>query len=190
MEATLSGQTGYLFLVRPPALMTLRGNEENMKNLFMLFSLSFLLIPVVNAQSGPTDDEAAIKKPAFDYIEGWYAADAARMENALHPDLAKRIIYNDPKTGRSQLNHQSAMTLVQNTRKGGGSKTPKERQLKEITILDRFNNVAVVKIVASDWIDYLEEAKSVSPAPSALQKQIDEIKARLATSPVTASHQP
>jgi hypothetical protein len=31
--------------------------------------------------------------------------------------------------------------------------------LKEVTILDRYNNAAVVKIVASDWIDYLEVAK-------------------------------
>jgi len=31
--------------------------------------------------------------------------------------------------------------------------------LKEIKILDRYNNAAVVKIVASDWIDYLEVAK-------------------------------
>jgi len=25
----------------------------------------------------------------MDYIEGWYAGDAARMEKALHPELAK-----------------------------------------------------------------------------------------------------
>ena len=53
----------------------------------------------------------------------------------------------------------SAMTLVQRTRAGGGKKIPKERQQKDITILDRYNNVAVVRIVASDWIDYLQEGK-------------------------------
>ena len=52
-----------------------------------------------------------------------------------------------------------AMTLVQRTRDGGGKKTPQDRQLKEVTILDRYNNAAVVKIVASDWIDYLEMGK-------------------------------
>ena len=45
------------------------------------------------------------------------------------------------------------------TRDGGGKKTPPDRQLKEIKILDRYNNAAVVKIIASDWIDYLEVAK-------------------------------
>src|SRR4051812_14973787 len=38
-------------------------------------------------------DSAAIKATALDYIEGWYTGDAERMERALHPELAKRIVY-------------------------------------------------------------------------------------------------
>jgi hypothetical protein len=114
---------------------------------------------MANAQTNSGDDDAAIKVTALNYIEGWYEGDAARMESALHPELAKRMIYTDPKTGHSQFNHMGAMQLVQNTRRGGGNKTPKDEQLKEITILDRYNNAAVVKIVASGWIDYLEVAK-------------------------------
>jgi hypothetical protein len=30
-------------------------------------------------------------KTALDYTEGWYAGDAARMERALPPELAKRM---------------------------------------------------------------------------------------------------
>ena len=63
------------------------------------------------------------------------------------------------KNGHSQFNHMGAMAVVQRTRDGGGKKTPPDQQLKEVTILDRYNNAAVVKIVASDWIDYLEVAK-------------------------------
>ena len=120
---------------------------------------ALLLNGAAIAQIAPPDESAAIKKTALDYIEGWYAGDAARMERALHPELAKRMISTDPKTGRSQFNHMGAMALVQHTRDGGGKKTPPDRQLKEVTILDRYNNAAVVKIVASDWIDYLEVAK-------------------------------
>src|SRR5579859_6208732 len=111
------------------------------------------------AQSLSQEDAAAIKKPALDYIEGWYEGDAARMESALHPELAKRIVIVDQQTGHSRLDSMSAMTLVQRTRSGGGSKTPKEKQQKDVTILDRFNNAAMVKVVASDWVDYLQEAK-------------------------------
>lgn len=128
-----------------------------MRKLIVITAI-LLLTTCAHAQ-GTANDEAAIKKTALDYIEGWYEGDAARMETALHPELAKRMIFTDPKTGHSQFNHMGAMQLVQNTRRGGGSKTPKEQQTKDITILDRYNNAAVVKIVASGWIDYLEEAK-------------------------------
>src|ERR1700747_3620988 len=132
---------------------------------FQIFSISavsfsiaslFLLGAVIFAQPSDSKDHKAIKRTALDYIEGWYTGDAARVERALHPELAKRMISTDSKTGRSQFNHMGAMSLVQRTRDGGGTKTPPDRQLKEVTILDRFNNAAVVKIVASDWIDYLE----------------------------------
>src|SRR5918999_4023226 len=82
------------------------------------------------------------------------------MERALHPDLAKRIVRTDPKSGRSRLDQMSAMGLVQGVRRGGGKNTPKERQQKDVTILDVFENAASVKVVASDWVDYLHIAKS------------------------------
>jgi hypothetical protein len=53
----------------------------------------------------------------------------------------------------------SAMTLVQFTRSGGGKQTPKEKQQKDVSILDVFENAASVKVVASDWVDYLQMAK-------------------------------
>src|SRR5438552_8720341 len=130
-----------------------------MKKIILLIIPVFLLNGIGLAQTTSPDESAAITKTALDYIEGWYAGDAARMERALHPELAKRMSSSDPKTGRSQFNHMGAMTLVQHTRDGGGKKTPPDRQLKEIKILDRYNNAAVVKIVASDWIDYLEMGK-------------------------------
>ncbi len=130
-----------------------------MTKVLSLIAIVILFSGVAGAQTAPADENAAITKTALNYIEGWYEGNAERMESALHPELAKRIIYTDPKSGRSQFSHMGAMTLVLGTREGGGSKTPKEKQLKEVTILDRFENVAIVKIVASDWIDYLSVAK-------------------------------
>ena len=130
-----------------------------MTKTFSLIAMVLLAATAAVAQTGPSDESAAITKTALNYIEGWYEGNAGRMESALHPELAKRMIYTDPKSGRSQFNHMGAMALVQGTKRGGGTQTPKEKQLKEVTILDRFNNAAVVKIVASDWIDYLSVAK-------------------------------
>ncbi len=113
-------------------------------------------LPAENAQSSA--DAAAIRQTALDYIEGWYEGNAERMERALHPGLAKRIVRTNQE-GNSRLNQMSAMTLVQGTRRGGGKNTPKEKQQKDVTILDVFENAASVKVVASDWIDYLHMAK-------------------------------
>lgn len=104
-------------------------------------------------------DAAAIKQTALDYIEGYYDGNAERMERALHPDLAKRIVRTDPTSKRSRLEQMSAMGLVQATRSHANKPTPKDQQQKDVTILDAFENAASVKVVASDWIDYLHVAK-------------------------------
>ena len=104
-------------------------------------------------------DQAAIKQTALDYIEGWYEGNPERMERSLHPELAKRIVQTDPKTGKSVLNQMGAMTLVQRTREAIGTKTPAERRQRDVVILDMFENVASVRVTAADWIDYLHVAK-------------------------------
>lgn len=122
--------------------------------LFAILLIAF--VSRANAQSAA--DAAAIKQTALDYIEGWYEGNAERMERALHPELAKRIVRTNQE-GRSRLDQMGAMTLVQGTRRGGGKETPKEKQQKDVTILDVFDNAASVKVVAADWIDYLHMAK-------------------------------
>ncbi len=128
-----------------------------MRKLFIIFII--LLASSLNlAHAQSPADTAAIKQTALDYIEGWYEGNAERMERALHPELAKRIVRTN-KEGMSRLDQMSAMSLVLGTRRGGGTKTPKEKQQKDVTILDVYENAASVKVVASDWIDYLHVAK-------------------------------
>lgn len=101
-------------------------------------------------------DSVAIRATALDYIDGYYTGDAARMERALHPDLAKRIVSTDAQ-GRSRLGQMSAMTLVLGTRAGGGKDEAVKRE--EVKILDIFQNTAAVRIDAGTWVDYLHVAK-------------------------------
>ncbi len=123
-----------------------------------LVVVSLLMALATEARAQSPADAAAIKQAALDYIEGWYEGNAERMERALHPELAKRIVRTN-KEGQSNLGQMSAMSLVLGTRRGGGKQTPKERQQKDVTILDVFENAASVKVVASDWVDYLHLAK-------------------------------
>jgi Putative lumazine-binding len=126
------------------------------KVVLLLVTILFLSVVQVKAQS--TSDAELIKQTALDYIEGWYEGNAERMERALHPELAKRIVRTDPK-GRSGLGQMGAMTLVLSTKAGGGKTTPKEKQQKDVTVLDIFGNTASAKVIASDWIDYMHLAK-------------------------------
>ena len=103
-------------------------------------------------------DSAAIRAAALDYIEGWYSGNAERMERAVHPDLAKRIMNTDQR-GRRVLGHQSAMTLVLNTRRGAGKETPVAEQRTDVRVLDIFGNAASVRVDAGGWVDYLHVAR-------------------------------
>lgn len=106
-----------------------------------------------------TTDLAAIEQTALDYIEGFYAGDAARMERALHPELAKRIVRPDGDSRRSQLVEMSALTLVQITGARVGRPTPDADRQQDVTVLDVLENAASVKVVAGAWIDYLHLAR-------------------------------
>ena len=123
-----------------------------------LFVGVIMLRPSVIMGQSPADS-AAIRATALDYIDGWYTGDGARMERALHPELAKRIVMSDPQ-GRSRLGQMSAMTLVQNTQRGGGKDTPADKRRDEVKILDIYQNAASVRVQASSWVDYLHVAKS------------------------------
>ncbi len=106
----------------------------------------------------PEAERQAIEQAARDYIEGWYSGDAARMERSLHPDLAKRIVFHDPR-GFDRLEPISALGLVIATRRGVGCQVPEAERRAEITILDAFGKAACVRVDAAAWVDYLHLGK-------------------------------
>ena len=127
-----------------------------LRPLLLLAILPFAPFPTVAAQTPA--DSAGIRQAALDYVVGYYEGDGARMERAIHPELAKRIVAVDER-GRYRLGQMSAMTLVEGTRAGGGRDTPVAERRSDVTIFDIYQNAASAKIYASGWIDYLHLAK-------------------------------
>ena len=124
----------------------------------LLLALLLASTPAGADAPRPDDPDAkGIRQAALDYIEGWYEGSVDRMARAVHPELVKRIV--ETKDGASRIGNMGASMLVAGVRAGYGMQTPKEKQLKDVTILDRFENAAAVKVVASDWIDYLQVGK-------------------------------
>jgi hypothetical protein len=137
-----------------------------MKRTLLLLAFVMFAVGAAQAQQAqlapakPSDaDLAAIKATALDYAEGCYEAKPERMERALHPELAKRIVRNDANTGRSVLDNMGATSLVNIVARGCAKNTPPERQQKDVTILDVFGNAATVKLIMDGWVDYLHIAK-------------------------------
>ena len=116
-----------------------------------------LALPLSAGAQTPADS-SAIRASALNYIEGWYTADAARMERALHPHLAKRFV--EPRAdGGVQLTETTALELVQPVRRGGGSDIPVSTRRTDVQILDIFQDVASVRVDAHAWIDYMHLAR-------------------------------
>jgi len=125
--------------------------------LVLLALAALAAAPALHAQTAA--DSAGIRAAALDYIDGWYAGDGARMERALHPELAKRNVFTDPQSRRSRLIQMSALTLINQTRAGGGSDIPAAERKSEVTILDVFQGAASVRVRAATWVDYMHLAK-------------------------------
>ncbi len=120
--------------------------------------LLLAVMPFTLLRAQTAADSNGIRQAALDYIEAYYEGDGARMERALHPELAKRIVRTNDQ-GRSQLQQMSAMSLVLGTRAGGGKDIPAANRRRDVRILDMYQNAASAKIDASDWVDYLHLAK-------------------------------
>lgn len=130
-----------------------------MKKTALIVVISFVLALSLFALNDEVEKEKiTIKQAALDYIEGWYEGDATRMERALHPELAKRGVGTLPQTGRTLLNYATFSNMVEYTRAGLGKNLEKKQKI-EVVILDVFKNIACVKIVSPDFIDYLQIAK-------------------------------
>jgi putative lumazine-binding protein len=123
-----------------------------------LLILALLAAPAA-ARAQTAADSAAIRAAALDYVEGWYEGNPERMGRALHPELVKRIVVSDTATGKSVLQNMGASALVNGTRHGFGKSTPKDKQQKEVRILDIFGNAASARATMAEWIDYMQLAK-------------------------------
>lgn len=126
-----------------------------------LSCLALMAMWVPRATAQTAGDSSAIRQTALDYIEGFYEGNADRMAKAVHGELAKRIVMRDPQRFPREFVHEMGATeLIEATRAGSGTKIPADRRRKDVNILDvSYGKAASVKIIASDWVDYLHEAK-------------------------------
>jgi hypothetical protein len=105
-------------------------------------------------------DTSMIKETIMDYIEGFYTADAKRMEKALHPDLAKRAMLPG-RDGKEQFDQISAEKLIEYTSKKSDESVKNGKLKVDIQIYDIFGDIATAKAETEyfPFIDYVHLLK-------------------------------
>ena len=100
----------------------------------------------------PTETERElITQTVLDYYEGWYDADIARMDRALHSDLVKR---SSAREQGAVLSYITKKQMVDMTAHGEGKGDGADRRL-DIEIEDVSENIATVTVTTSVYHEYL-----------------------------------
>jgi hypothetical protein len=95
----------------------------------------------------PSVDVAAIVATAHDYFEGWFDADQARMERALHPNLVKR-------RGGEELTVTTKERMLELTGRGEGKEDGVDRTL-EVEVHDVYGDIATATVRSAVYHEYL-----------------------------------
>src|SRR5579862_4156561 len=130
-----------------------------MKKLFLVPIIVCSLFFHAGAQSLPPEDSAEITQTITSYAEAWWSGDAARIEKSIHSELAKRLVYLDPKDSTVHLYQESAMSLVEQTDKGYGVTVPKNMQTEDIYIFDIYKYCATAELITGNFVDFLQLAR-------------------------------
>ncbi len=131
-----------------------------MKKIIVIFIVLVILIFSLFVLAENDSEKAAIKNAALDYLEGWYNGDAERMGRALHPEFfTKRGILVNPNTGQMVTPHLNAEMMIGYVKQGGGKSFPREKLKNEVIILDIYKNIATVKAISAQYMDYIHLAK-------------------------------
>ncbi len=109
-------------------------------------------------------DEAAIEGVVLDYFESWFEGDAARMERALHPELAKRCLGGDQRwwgqgkeADAQHLDSTSAREMIEATAGGVGKTRLSEGADPriEVKIEDVYDTIANVTVRSAIYREYV-----------------------------------
>ena len=103
--------------------------------------------------SDVSTEEALVVQAALDDVEGWFDGDAARMERALHPELAKRRLSD------GRLETITARQMVEATGRGAGRRPDDERAI-EIAVEHIGEGIANATVLSAPFVDYLQLART------------------------------
>ncbi len=99
-------------------------------------------------------DDEMIKNTCLNYVQGWYEADSKRMEKALYKDLVKRRFVSTDEIWSVSFDE-----MLKLTKDGQGKIEDPSKGKVDITILDKTEKIATVKVLSETFTDYLHLIK-------------------------------
>ena len=124
-----------------------------------------LLLSVIILQAQSNKDSLAIEKTVRDYVEGWQAADAERVKNAVSSELKKRIVIKGKEDHYFVSDMGASLLVYASARNKDGirveDKQPSEDFKLNVVILDISGNNSSVKAWNTKYgfFDYCHLAK-------------------------------
>jgi hypothetical protein len=100
-----------------------------------------------------SEEAAAIRSCLLDYFEGWFDGDAARMERALHPALAKHSLRQDPDRSET-LAVTTKDEMVEATRRGRGRDRDLPDRAIRIDIAGVSGDIASAIVHSAVYVEY------------------------------------
>lgn len=127
----------------------------------LIFSLALTIFLFLNLSTSaqnsetPSDDYAAVRATVTNYIEAYYAGDAHRMEQTLHPHYLKHMIH-----GSIPMREKTGVEMVREVRSNGAVDSSQSDRTEQVKVLDVAGNLASAKLITPHWIDYMTLSKT------------------------------
>ena len=98
-------------------------------------------------------DETAIRACLLDYFDGWFDGDAARMDRALHPGLAKHALNQDASRS-GILDVTTKDEMVEATKRGMGKQRDTPDRGIRIAVLGVSGDIACASVHSTVYVEY------------------------------------
>lgn len=103
----------------------------------------------------PEKERPAAQAAALDFLEGMLAADAARLEKALHPETSLAVLVIAPKTGAAFLNRTRYSGILEPAKAKAGA-APENARGAEVRVLDLMDGMAFAAARTARGAAYLQ----------------------------------
>jgi hypothetical protein len=120
-----------------------------MKHALLAFAL-FLTLNLSARTQNQASDTSAIQATVTNYIEAYYAGDAARMQSTMHPHYRKHMIH-----GNIPMREWTGEQMVHSVRLNGPAEMPTGEKTEQVSVMDISGEIASAKLVTPHWVDYI-----------------------------------